>query len=201
MSTDPRFIHLRVHTEYSLLEGAVTVKKLPGLCADAGMPAVAVTDTNNNFCALEFSEYAKGAGIQPILGCQVSVRYVEPAVGERPRMPAPVVLLAQNEAGYMNMMKLNSALYFKRDGEPPQVTLEELETYSGDLICLTGGPDGPVGMLLQQGQRPAAEALMQRLSGMFGDRLYVELQRHPAEDGLPQNERQSEKHNTDTRPQ
>ena len=85
------FTHLHVHTEYSLLEGAVTVKKLPGLCADAGMPAVAVTDTNNNFCALEFSEYAKGAGIQPIFGCQVSVRYVAPAVGERPRMPAPVV--------------------------------------------------------------------------------------------------------------
>ncbi|MEC9196282.1 MAG: DNA polymerase III subunit alpha [Pseudomonadota bacterium] len=193
MSTDPRFIHLRVHTEYSLLEGAVTVKKLSGLCEAAGMPAVAVTDTNNNFCALEFSEYAKGAGVQPILGIQIAVAYMAPAVGERPKPPAPIVLLAQSEAGYMNLMKLNSALYFKRDGELPRVTLDELELHSEDLICLTGGADGPVGMLLQAGQRPAAEALMQRLAKIYGDRLYVELQRHPAEDGLPQNERQTER--------
>ena len=73
MSSDPRFIHLRTHTEYSLLEGAVRLKKLPGICADMDMPAVAVTDTNSLFGALEFSVAASGAGIQPIIGCQVDV--------------------------------------------------------------------------------------------------------------------------------
>ena len=89
----PRFIHLRTHTEYSLLEGAVPVKKLPGLAEAAGMPAVAVTDTNNMFCALEFSVTATKAGVQPILGCQIDLRVAEPEPGKKPQAPAPVVLL------------------------------------------------------------------------------------------------------------
>ncbi len=193
MSSDPRFIHLRVHSEYSLLEGAVRLKSLPGLCERMQMPAVALTDTNNMFAALEFSVTLSGAGVQPIIGCQVDLAYVEPAPGEKPRMPAPVVLLAQNEAGYENLMKLNSCLYVDKHGGLAQVTLEELERHSGGLICLTGGPGGPVGMLLQGGQRPTARALMERLAAMFGDRLYVELQRHPGESGLPQAEQQTER--------
>ena len=84
MSNAARFIHLRVHTEYSLLEGAVPVKKLVGLCTAAGMPAVAVTDTNAMFAALEFSVLASGAGVQPIVGCQISVHYDPVGLGEKP---------------------------------------------------------------------------------------------------------------------
>ncbi|MDX1821819.1 MAG: DNA polymerase III subunit alpha [Paracoccaceae bacterium] len=193
MSTSPRFIHLRVHTEYSLLEGAVRLKKLPGLCAAAGMPAVAVTDTNNMFAALEFSVGASGAGVQPIMGCQVSVAYLPAQPGERPRDPAGVVLLAQNETGYENLMRLNSCLYLDKAGQLPQVTLAELEEFSAGLICLSGGPDGPVGRLLRAGQRPAAEDLMRRLAAIYPDRLYVELQRHPEGGGLPEAERLSER--------
>ena len=193
MSTSPRFIHLRVHTEYSLLEGAVRLKKLPGLCAAAGMPAVAVTDTNNMFAALEFSVGASGAGVQPIMGCQVSVAYLPAQPGERPRDPAGVVLLAQNETGYENLMRLNSCLYLDKAGQLPQVTLAELEEFSAGLICLSGGPDGPVGRLLRAGQRPAAEELMRRLAAIYPDRLYVELQRHPEGGGLPEAERLSER--------
>ncbi|BAQ67961.1 DNA polymerase III subunit alpha [Rhodovulum sulfidophilum] len=190
----PRFIHLRLHTEYSLLEGAVRVKKLPGLCAAAGMPAVAVTDTNNMFCALEFSSYATGAGIQPILGCQVDLTYDPAAPGERPRAPAPVVLLAQNEAGYGNLMKLNSCLYLGETGELPQVSPDELIAHADGLICLTGGPDGPVGRLIRDGQRAKAEALVTRLAAAFPTRLYVELQRHPGEGGQPtEAERETER--------
>jgi DNA polymerase-3 subunit alpha len=192
MSNAPRFIHLRVHTEYSLLEGAVRLKKLPGLCAEADMPAVAVTDTNNMFAALEFSVTAQGAGVQPIMGCQVDLEYVQVQPGERPKPPAPVVLLAQNEEGYEHLMKLNSCLYLRGDGQLPHVTVEELERHAGSVICLTGGPDGPVGRLLQAGQRPAAQALMERLKAAYGDRLYVELQRHPGEDGAPEAERLTE---------
>ncbi|WP_137703036.1 DNA polymerase III subunit alpha [Marimonas lutisalis] len=193
MSSDPRFIHLRVHTEYSLLEGAVRLKKLPGLCEKMDMPAVAVTDSNNMFAALEASVTLSGAGVQPIIGCQVDLAYVETAPGEKPKLPAPLVLLAQSEAGYENLMKLNSCLYLRGDGQLPHVTLDELERHAGGVICLSGGPDGPVGRLLRAGQRPAAEALMARLHAIFGDRLYVELQRHPGEDGLPEAERLTER--------
>ena len=141
----PTFIHLRVHTEYSLLEGALRVKKLPGQVAAMGSPAVAVTDSNNMFCALEFSELAAKAGVQPILGCQVDLRAVDPLPGETPVAPAPIVLLAQSEAGYRNLMKLNSALYLRGDGAVPHVTLSEVEAHAAGLICLTGGPDGPLG--------------------------------------------------------
>ena len=193
MSTNPRFIHLRVHTEYSLLEGAVPVKKLPGMAAAMDMPAVAVTDRNNMFCALEFSEGASKAGIQPIIGCQVDLCYTTPEPGKRPEDPAPIVLLAQTEAGYMNLMKLNSCEYLDAGGQLPQVTLDDLSQYHEGLICLSGGPDGPIGRLLRQGQRPKAEALMDRLAVTYPDRLYVELQRHPIDGGLPEAERLSER--------
>ncbi|WP_108786595.1 DNA polymerase III subunit alpha [Falsiruegeria mediterranea] len=193
MSSDPRFIHLRVHTEYSLLEGAMRLKKLPGLCVQMDMPAVAVTDTNNLFSALEFSVGAAGAGVQPIIGCQVDLAYLTPQPGEKPKDPAGVVLLAQTERGYENLMKLNSCLYIDKGGQLPQVTLDELEAYSDGLICLSGGPEGPIGRLLQAGQRPAAEELMDRLAAIYPDRLYVELQRHPGEDGQPESERLTER--------
>ncbi len=99
MSSSPRFIHLRVHTEYSLLEGAVPVKKLVGLCGKMRMPAIAVTDTNNMFAALEFSVLAKGAGVQPIVGCQVSLAHDPAQPGERARPPAPLVLLGAGRGG------------------------------------------------------------------------------------------------------
>ncbi|WP_299739687.1 DNA polymerase III subunit alpha [uncultured Roseobacter sp.] len=193
MSTSPRFIHLRSHSEYSLLEGALRLKKLPGLCADAQMPALALTDTNNMFAALEFSVAMSGAGLQPILGCQVDVAYVETRPGEKPRAPAALVLLAQSEAGYENLMKLNSCLYIDKGGALPQVSLDELQAHASDVICLTGGPEGPVGKLLQAGQRPAAQDLMDRLKSVFADRLYVELQRHPNEGGQPEAERLTER--------
>ena len=193
MTSDPRFIHLRVHTEYSLLEGAVRLKGLPELCNAAGMPAVAVTDTNNMFAALEFSVTAQGAGVQPIMGCQADLAYVPPAPGARMTPPAPVVLLAQDERGYGNLMKLNSCLYLRGDGQVAHVTPDELAAHAEGVICLTGGPDGPVGRLLRGGQRGAAEALMQRLAAAFGDRLYVELQRHPGEGGAPEAERLTER--------
>jgi DNA polymerase III subunit alpha len=179
----PRFIHLRTHTEHSLLEGAVPVKALIKLCGKHEMPAVAVTDTNNMFAALEFSVYAKDAGVQPIVGCQVSVNYDPAAPGEKARASAPVVLLAQNEAGYMNLMKLNSALYIDRGGALPDVRLEDLERHSDGLICLTGGAEGPLGRLVQTAQFPRAKALLERLAAAYPNRLYVELQRHPREGG------------------
>ncbi|MFN7002791.1 MAG: DNA polymerase III subunit alpha [Roseinatronobacter sp.] len=178
MTQTPRFIHLRTHTEYSLLEGAIPLKKLVKDCAAKGWPAIAVTDTDNMFAALEFSVLASGAGVQPILGCQISVAYDPPAPGEKLRMPAPVVLLAQSEAGYMNLMALNSCLYLPKDRPVPQVTVEELAEHAEGLICLTGGAEGAIGKLIQTNQMPKARALMERLAAIYPGRLYVELQRH-----------------------
>ncbi len=193
MPGSPRFIHLRTHTEYSLLEGALRLKGLPGLAAAMGMPALAVTDTNNMFAALEFSEAAAKAGVQPIIGCQVDLAYLPAEPGKRPPAPAPVVLLAQSEAGYEALMRLNTCLYLGPERDLPQVTLDELCAHAEGVICLTGGPDGPVGRLLRGGQRAAAEALVGRLAAAFPGRLYVELQRHPGEDGLPEAEAATER--------
>ncbi|MGY6411432.1 MAG: DNA polymerase III subunit alpha [Alkalilacustris sp.] len=183
MTNAPRFIHLRLHTEYSLLQGAVPVKALPGLVAGMGMPAVAVTDTNNLFCALEFSVGAQGRGVQPILGCELHVGFDPVQPGERPRAPAGLVLLVQNEAGWRNLLKLNSALYLDPHSPRGEVTLEALETHAEGLICLSGGPDGPAGRLIRAGKAAQAEALMRRLATAFPGRLYVELQRHPGDSG------------------
>ncbi len=193
MTNQPRFIHLRLHTEYSLLEGAIRVKKLVGLCEKHGLPAVAVTDTNNMFSALEFSVTAAAGGIQPIVGCQVDLAYDNVTVGDTAKPPAPIVLLAQNEAGYLNLMKLNSCLYVDAGGALPQISTEELREFSGGLICLTGAAAGPVGCLLQAGQPAKAKALLGVFHNIFSDRLYVELQRHPGEGGPPEDERLTER--------
>jgi DNA polymerase-3 subunit alpha len=197
MSAASTYIHLRVHSEYSLLEGAIRLKKLPALCAKMGMPAVALTDTNNMFAALEFSVTASAEGLQPIIGCQADLHYDDSQTAQTGRVqllrPAPLVLLAQSERGYENLMLLNSCLYLRGDGQPAHVTLQDLATHSEGVICLTGGPDGPLGRLLGTGQLPAAEGLLRALKDSFGNRLYVELQRHRAENGVSEAEQMTER--------
>ena len=161
------------------------LKKLPGMIAAMDMPAVAVTDTNNMFAALEFAVGAAGAGVQPIMGCQVDVEFDPPAPGAQPGPPAPLVFIAQNEAGYENLLKLNSCLYLRGDGSVPHVTVDEVLAHAEGVICLTGGPDGAMGQLLQSGKAAKAQVLLERLETAFGDRLYIELQRHPSDDQSP----------------
>lgn len=173
-SKSPRFIHLRTHSEHSLLEGAIPVGKLPALAADAGMPAVALTDTDAMFAALEFSVKAMDKGVQPIIGCQITLQADE---------TGPVVLLAQNHQGWLNLMALSSCLYLREGNARVHVTLDELCERSEGLICLTGGATGPLGKLIAQGQGDKASDLADRLTGAFPTRLYVELQRHPGENG------------------
>ncbi|MES1990812.1 MAG: DNA polymerase III subunit alpha [Pseudomonadota bacterium] len=178
----PRFIHLRLHSAYSLLEGAIRLKDLPKLCKADRMPAVAITDTGNLFGALEASEVLSGAGIQPITGVTLPVMLDETAEPGRPQrreLSGTLALLAKDERGYENLMKLTSRAFLGPEaGDFPHVPLELVEAHSEGLICLTGGPAGLVNRLLVTGQRGPAEALMQRLHACFGDRLYVELQRH-----------------------
>ena len=184
------FVHLRVHTAYSLLEGAIHVKDLAHLCRDHGMPAVAVTDTNNLFGAMEFSEAAAG-GVQPIIGCQLSLarEESETALGVRNgghrAPPDSLVLLVQNDAGYRNLLKLVSKAYLGAESaDEPQVPVGVLTAHAEGLLALTGGVAGPIGRLLTEGQAQAAEALTSRLAEAFPGRLYVELQRHGLENEM-----------------
>ncbi|MEO5373942.1 MAG: DNA polymerase III subunit alpha [Alphaproteobacteria bacterium] len=183
------FVHLRVHTAYSLLEGAIRIKELVKLCQERRMPAVAIADTGNLFGALEFSSACFDAGIQPIVGCQLAVRR-EAGGGEgfragprdgRAPPPDPVVLLAQSKDGYSNLLSLVSKAFLDSGDEPPQVALSDLAERAGGLILLTGGPAGPVGRLLAEGQAERAADLLGRLAAIFPGRTYVELMRHGLE--------------------
>lgn len=178
------FVHLRVHTAFSLSEGAIPVKKLVALAQKAGMPAIAVTDTNNLFGALEFSDTAVKSGVQPIMGLQLSIAPPGSAErsGRRPD-PDPIVLLAQNQAGLANLLKLSSAAYVEAEaGRPPEVSIDSLAPHAEGLLCLTGGAKGPIGRLLFEGQKDAARELLARFEAMFPGRLYIEIQRHGMED-------------------
>src|SRR5262245_12498055 len=190
MNTEPQksafgranFVHLRVKSPYSLLEGAVRPKELVKLCRDYRMPAVAVTDTNNLFGVYEIADTLAKSGIQPIVGVTLSVDLdaaPQPHNAPQPRAHPSVVLLAQNDAGYIHLLKLISRAYLDAGpGELPHVSAERLAAEAEGLILLTGGPTGPVNRLIADGQPQAASLLLDRLSQWFGDRLYVELQRH-----------------------
>ncbi|MFZ3034458.1 MAG: DNA polymerase III subunit alpha [Parvibaculum sp.] len=178
----PCFIHLRLHSAYSLLEGAIRIKDLPKLCKADGMPAVAITDTSNLFGALEASEVLSGAGLQPITGITLPVMLeetAEPGRSARRDLSGTLALLAKDEQGYENLMKLTSLAFLGPEpGDFPHVPLDDVLKHAEGLICLTGGPAGVVNRLLASGQQPAAEKLLGQLANSFGDRLYVELQRH-----------------------
>jgi len=175
------FIHLHVHSSYSLLEGALKIGDLAKLAAADRQPALALTDTNNLFGALEFSEKLAGMGIQPIAGLQLSVRFEAPEPTQRAGAQAGnVVLLAQSEEGYRNLMRLASRAYFDVPlGDIPQVTAPTLVAHREGLIALTGGFTGPLDTALRVGgRRDLAQARLGVLKSAFGDRLYVEIQRH-----------------------
>jgi len=176
------FVHLRVHTAYSLSAGAIPIKELVAMCQAERMPAVAVTDTGNLFGALEVATTCSAAGIQPIIGCEIVLER-NGAEGSRPERgisePDRIVLLVQNETGYRNLLELVSRSYLAGEASTePAITRSDLAQACKGLLCLTGGPRGPVGRLLGEGQAEAAAAVLTELAGLFPNRLYVELMRH-----------------------
>src|SRR5438874_9209312 len=190
------FIHLRVHSAYSLSAGAIKTKELVQLCRGEAMPAVAITDSGNLFGALEFATACSEAGIQPIIGCEIALApngggrngragngngqaHAPNGHGERHRL----VLLVQSEAGYRNLLSLVSRAFLDGDaGGEPSAALADLANESDGRICLAGGAGGPVGRPLAEGQAEAAEAALLALKDIFPGRLYIEVQRH----GLPE---------------
>jgi DNA polymerase III subunit alpha len=183
VATDPGFLHLHVHSAYSLLEGALPIGRLAELTKADKQPALALTDTDNMFGALEFSEKLAGSGIQPIIGCTLAIDFADeardPRLNGRARNLPRIVLIAQREAGYRNLMQLCSRAFLETPpNEKPHLRSAWLEDANDGLIALTGGPSGPLDMAIAAGQSDLAAARCARLSKIYGDRLYVELQRH-----------------------
>ena len=153
------FVHLRVHSAYSLSEGAIKVPELAELCAREHMPAVGITDTGNLFGALEFSTVCAAKGVQPIIGCQIALAHSDKSKDNGRREPDQLVLLVQDETGYSNLLKLVSTAFLETEsGQVPQVDIRMLAQRNTGLIALTGGVMGPVGRMLANGQAEAAES-------------------------------------------
>jgi DNA polymerase-3 subunit alpha len=191
---DIGFVHLHVHSSYSLREGALTIGKLAKMATADAQPALAITDTNNLFGALEFSEKLAKEGVQPIVGVQLAVDFGDGdanLANERLRQPEAggLVLLARNEEGYQGLMRLVTSAWIDTEAEGyAHVKLPALAASSQGLIALTGGIAGPVDSLFRAGRPEAARARVESLAKIFGDRLYVELQRHGL-DGAKETER------------
>ena len=157
--TDPGFCHLHVHSEYSLIDGAIRIKDLIGRVKQLGHKAVAITDHGNLFGAVEFYTTATGAGIKPIIGAEI---YHQPIAdetkalhdnlpeGEPPPGYSHLVLLAKNNQGYKNLIKIVSAGYEGEDKETPSTPRSVLQDFAGDLIALSACAYGELGFLVRR---------------------------------------------------
>ncbi|MGB6318454.1 MAG: DNA polymerase III subunit alpha [Litorimonas sp.] len=179
------FVHLRMRSPYSMLEGALKMKDTAARLTQYKQPAIALTDTNNLCGALEFSEIMSGAGVQPIIGVTLTLDLEgERQPGQFRRDPdGTLVLLAQDQTGYDNLMALSSFAFL--DVEPtdlPHVKLSALSGRTDGVIALTGGSDSALDRLIAAGRPDEADRWLDTLQGLFPNRLYVELQRH----GTPQ---------------
>lgn len=179
------FNHLRVHTTYSLAEGAIKVPDLVERAAHMKMSAVALTDTSNLFGAMEFSASLSKVGIQPIIGCQLNVavdkadpRHQELHLNASRLATDQLIVYAQNQQGYLNLMRMVSQSWRNaRDSGRPHIHFQDLQKGTQGLLCLTAGHQGGVGKLLIDKQKDAALIYLKRLKGLFDQRLYVELSR------------------------
>jgi DNA polymerase-3 subunit alpha len=179
------FVHLHTHSAYSLLKGSIKIEKLAALAKADRQPALALTDTDNMFGGLEFSEKLVGYGIQPIIGCEIAVDFGDQDPNARNSLnavPARMVFLAARERGYRSLMKLNSRAFLETPiHQTPHIKFEWMLEEAEDLIALTGGPEGPIALALNADQAALAATRCDRLASLFGDRLYIELQRHGVE--------------------
>lgn len=180
---EPKFIHLRVHTAYSLSEGAMKVPALVHRLHEMNVPAIAVTDTANMFGGKAFSKYASDEGIKPILGCQFYLRNpdADDVLKSKGRIiePDKIVLLVQNDTGYANIMHLMKLSYLDnpQSNEKPQLKMADLERYPEGLIALSAGVEGQIGRLLLENRADEAEQTTRKLRDVFGDRFYMEISR------------------------
>jgi DNA polymerase-3 subunit alpha len=178
--THAEFVHLRVRSAYSLLDGALHAPDIVDLAKAENMPALAVVDNRNLFGALEFAMKAVGSGIQPITGVILPISRDQSEISASQRRPPAddLVLLAQNQTGYGNLMKLVSNSFLSSAAEyEPEIELDKLEGHTDGMIALTGGPGGAIDRLVNENQIDHARKRLEQLKTLFPDRLYVEIQR------------------------
>lgn len=180
----PTFVHLHTHTHYSLLDGANRIGDLAETARAYGMPALAMTDHGNMFGAIEFYKTVKEAGLKPIIGCEL---YVAPGsrkektpnrTGDRSEQTTHFIVLAKNETGYRNLMKLSSAGYLEGFYYKPRVDMALLEKHNEGLIALSACAKGVVARHVVNGQMEEARKKVKRLREIFEDRFYLEVQDH-----------------------
>ncbi|MCH8201909.1 MAG: DNA polymerase III subunit alpha [Proteobacteria bacterium] len=179
------FVHLGVKTALSLLEGAIHIKDLARRVAELKMPAVGMSDSNNLFAALEFSETMAQAGVQPIIGCTLLVEnpFLEVDRSGKKGSPDRIRLYVQDDRGYRNLLKLVSRAHLEsHPGEDPRTTFAELARLSEGLMALSAGHQGPVGRLLLAGKPDQARQAFVELNRMFPGRFYAEVMRHGLDD-------------------
>lgn len=167
------FTHLRVYTDYSLLDSLVSIEKLLDLAQERGDSACAITDMANMFGVVEFYEEAKKRNIKPILGSEISI---ERACPERPG--GSVVFLARDSEGYRNLMKIASVSHIESlEGKKSEIGRETLKKYSGGLIVLSGGANSEIARLLMENREKEAETIALEYRDVFGEgNFYLELQ-------------------------
>lgn len=178
------FVHLRVHTEYSLVDGLVRIKPLMQSLPEKGMNAVAITDHCNLFAAVKVFKAALAEGVKPILGCDLPCHDAE-----KPNDVAYLVLLCQNEQGYRNLTKLVSKAY--QEGQyqgQPHIQYQWIKEHADGLIALSGGRSGDIGQALLAGDNEKATAQAKAWMQLFPNRFYVEIQRTNREDESVYNE-------------
>jgi len=182
---NPGFVHLHTHSEYSLLDGACRIPDLVSRAVELEMPALAITDHGVMFGAIGFYEQCKKSGIKPIIGCEVYVA-TRSRLSKSPRVDADqyhLVLLAENEAGYRNLLKLTSRAHLEGFYYKPRVDDELLAEHSEGLIALTACIAGEVPKMCLSGDIQKAEEKISRYREIFGaDNVYLELQ----DQGLPE---------------
>jgi len=171
--TDSPFVHLAVRSSYSLLESMITPQALVQWVVDQGMPAVAITDRNNLFGALEISEILSGKGVQPIVACCFDV-FEGGHRGQTHRLS----LYAQNDAGYRRLMYLSSQAYLEASDGVPKLAERLVYEKTDGLIALTGGTEGCVAEAIARGKMEDARGALERLSTAYPGRTYVEIMRH-----------------------
>lgn len=166
------FVHLRIHSAYSLAEGALKIKEIPKICSKLRQPAIAITDTNNMFGALEFATSCASNGIQPIIGCEIKVK--------DKNIIGTLVLLATSEKGYKNLLQHVSNIYLQRnlENETLFIELDSLKEKTEGIIALTGFSDGIWGKMLMQEMHNEADETIIKLKELFSNNLYIEIQRH-----------------------
>ena len=182
-SSNCKFNHLKIHTQYSICEGAIKIDSLKDFCKEKKIPSIGLSDTSNLCGALEFAENISKIGTQPIIGTQINFKF-EDTIGLLP-------LIALNESGYKKIIDLSSKSYLENEALlDPHLNISELYENKDGVLVLSGTNQGFFGKLFDKGRFNEITKIYEKLSSSFFDRFYLEIQRHG-----DQNEVSFEKYN------